>query len=90
LTELLEVILQLRSSATVTVRDIVDLRKFLTFEINKMQSDAHDLFDMMNQINTTRPSMLSRLDSKLDDKLAENPVMEHCSTDVKPRVTTLE
>merc|ERR1712176_791513 len=33
--DLMQIILQLRSSAEVTVRDIVELRKFLTHEIHK-------------------------------------------------------
>lgn len=34
--DLMEIVLQLRSSTTTTVRDIVDLRKYITHEVNKL------------------------------------------------------
>jgi len=40
LAELMELVLQLRSSADVTVRDLVEVRKFLTYEISKMTAEV--------------------------------------------------
>lgn len=41
--ELLEAVLQLRSSADVTVRDLVEVRKFLTYELSKLHTEFSKL-----------------------------------------------
>jgi len=56
--ELLEVVLQLRSSGYATVRDLVEIRKFLTYEISKIRTDMAQLYNGVRETQAKTSEMI--------------------------------